>query len=574
MTELFDDLSTLDPRQRELIELMFAHDGRTQRAASPPASPREAALAMIWQEVLGVPEVGTNVSFFDLGGDSILSMQVVSRARRQGFTFGTQELFEYPTIAELARIELAANDTQQDQRVSGRLEITPIQRWFFSLQLRNRNHWNLEALIQARAPLRLSDARAALQAVIDHHDVLRLRCSSLEQEPDLVLAEEETVVVGEIELLKGEDPSSVLSPLHASLDLVRGPLIRMTAIRSADGDCRHLAIVVHHLACDWVSMRILLEDLETAYLQASAGLPLRLPPKTTSYLRYAEHLQKQALEDSQRTQLHAWYEEALRAVQAHGRESEAGSLTEASTRWHERSVSAELTQRLLRDSRAVTGAEVHELLLQAAMSGMQMVEGTDSLLIDVEMHGRDAHAATAGDFSRTIGWFAQMVPVLLTPHSDDSLPVALSRTVQAWRSAKRQAVAYMQACYGSAPSPTLAPIRARFGFNYLGQFGSAHSDCAFRLIATPAADVYARDGARPHEIEVVAYCLDGRMHVRWGYASTRCEASVIEKAASVTIATLEAMLRLSQHRTHATSSDFPDAELDADDITTLFGQDK
>jgi aryl carrier-like protein len=62
----------------------------------------EAALAEIWTQVLGVERVGVEDNFFELGGDSILSIQVIAKAAKIGIRIDPRQLFEHPTIAELA----------------------------------------------------------------------------------------------------------------------------------------------------------------------------------------------------------------------------------------------------------------------------------------------------------------------------------------------------------------------------------------------------------------------------------------------------------------------------------------
>src|SRR6185295_19517059 len=136
----------------------------------------EEVLAGIWQQVLGVERVGVHDNFFALGGDSILSIQVVSRAAQAGLRLTPRDLFEHATVAQLAAIVQAGAAPVADQRpVTGDAPLTPIQRWFFAQELPNPQHWNQSLLLELRRSLDPELLRGALQALLQHHDALRLR---------------------------------------------------------------------------------------------------------------------------------------------------------------------------------------------------------------------------------------------------------------------------------------------------------------------------------------------------------------------------------------------------------------
>jgi aryl carrier-like protein len=81
-----------------------------EQAFIAPRTVVEETLASIWTEALGLERVGVYDNFFSLGGDSILSIQVVTRARQAGLQLTTKQLFQHQTIAQLAAV-LATNGT-------------------------------------------------------------------------------------------------------------------------------------------------------------------------------------------------------------------------------------------------------------------------------------------------------------------------------------------------------------------------------------------------------------------------------------------------------------------------------
>ncbi|HKH46212.1 MAG TPA: amino acid adenylation domain-containing protein, partial [Thermoanaerobaculia bacterium] len=151
---------------------------RPERAASfaAPRDATERALARIWGEVLGVGEVGIHDNFFALGGDSILSLQIISRAGQEGLRLSPRQIFQHPTIAELApRVAPAADAPQPLEEIVGDVPLTPIQRWFFAQEPAEPHHFNMALLLETREPLQARPLAAAAAALVRRHDALRLR---------------------------------------------------------------------------------------------------------------------------------------------------------------------------------------------------------------------------------------------------------------------------------------------------------------------------------------------------------------------------------------------------------------
>ncbi|MFV0278751.1 MAG: amino acid adenylation domain-containing protein, partial [Parahaliea sp.] len=292
----------LDRRALSALEL------GSRREYQAPQSDLERALAQVWGEVLDVGAVGLDHNFFELGGDSILSIQVVSRARKQGIHFQPKDLFQHQSVralAAVARVDTASAGAEaplvgQDP-LSGPSPMTPIQHWFFALKVPNRQHWNqavcLDVIPEHNAALEPALVERALRQLLQHHDALRLRFSEQDgtwraayalaagarpesgQEAPYAGAAPLLQVVGVSDL--GAAPPE-LELMQRGLDLHRGPLLRGLLLNAQNGDQR-LILVIHHLVVDAVSWRILAEDLQSCYHQLRAGKAVRLPPKTTAF---------------------------------------------------------------------------------------------------------------------------------------------------------------------------------------------------------------------------------------------------------------------------------------------------
>ena len=140
-----------------------------------PASAVEEILAGIYAQVLGLERVGVDDSFFELGGDSILSMQVVARARAAGLVCRPRDIFVEQTVARLARVAGVADGAggPVDEGV-GPVVATPIMRWLQSVD-GPVEQFNQTVVVQAPAGVSEADVVVVLQALVDRHAMLRLR---------------------------------------------------------------------------------------------------------------------------------------------------------------------------------------------------------------------------------------------------------------------------------------------------------------------------------------------------------------------------------------------------------------
>jgi NRPS condensation-like uncharacterized protein len=241
-------------------------------------------------------------NFFDLGGDSILSIQVVSAARRAGLKLSSKQMFLRQTIAALGTgLTFADLAPTASGPVTGEVPLTPIQHWYFETQDVNPDHYAMAVCLELADDVDEHALRAAVLALLDQHDALRMRfeCANGTWRQRYAPVENHEIF-HRIDLstmdVAGQDTAveEAATRLHTSLNLAAGPLVKAALIVRGHGQCPLLVLSVHHLVVDGVSWRILLEDLETAYRQAVRGEPVRLQPKTTSVKEWAHRLTEHA----------------------------------------------------------------------------------------------------------------------------------------------------------------------------------------------------------------------------------------------------------------------------------------
>ncbi len=381
-----------------------------------PTNAIEEILAGIYAQVLGLERVGVDDSFFELGGDSILSMQVVARARAAGVTCKPRDIFVEQSVARLARVAGVADEDGPVDEGIGPVLATPIVSWLRTVD-GPIDQFNQALAVQAPTGATEDDVLVVLQALLDRHAMLRLRVDWDENGVEngawsLQVPEPGTVNAGEC--LQSVDQLS-----HESLVAARSRLNPAAgAMLSAlwHGSTGQLVLIIHHLAVDGVSWRILLEDINIAWAQHKIGQPIALPAGGTSFARWASLLAEHAHAPDVVQQADTWRQvaaapPALPAVQpATDTYLSAGRLSE--------SLDAETTQILLGEVPAAFHAGIHEILLIAfglawtEYLGSQGVRGT-AIGIGVEGHGRHEELSSDVDLTRTVGWFTTKYPVSL-----------------------------------------------------------------------------------------------------------------------------------------------------------------
>ncbi len=539
--------------------------GKLDRAALPepgaearrpfeaPRNPLQAEMARIWQQVLGVEQVGICDNFFELGGDSIMSLQVISRVKQAklGFNLRLRDLMRYQTIEAVvsgcASAPSAVVEAVPEVLARGRARLGPIQHWFFSEDIPSRHHFNQSVLLRGTRPLdgqRLEHAMRMLQA---HHEAFRLRFRRDEtgawQQAYEEGGEGGAAVLWVREGVAAENISRECELAQRSLDLEHGPLWRVMHLRVADGSER-LLIVIHHLIVDGVSWRVLLDDLQSLYQQLCAGQSPRQLPRSASYKAWTEHLHDPAVLQAAMAELAYWRSQLDGVTDLPRDHAQSKALIEdqavAGLQLDEA-----LTKALLRAAPAGLGVSTEDLLLSALVRTIAAWTRCDDLLITLEGHGREADEAGL-DLSRTVGWFTSAYPVRLAGGL-----LAADRTLAQVSSALRRipgkgvgfgALRYLHP--DGQIRESLAAARPRITFNYLGQFDQTFDGEASFLPASesPGAE---HDAKAPlaNWLEIIGRTYGGRFSMGWNYSARMFEKETMEHLLQAYRLELEAMLR-------------------------------
>jgi non-ribosomal peptide synthase protein (TIGR01720 family) len=541
-----------------------------------PRSEVEKELVRIWQEALGVDRVGINDNFFALGGDSILSIQIIARAREAGIEVTPKQIFKHQTISGLARVAAAPQSfAARPERVKGMAPLTPIQHWFFEQELEEPHHYNQALVLEVKRDARASILEKAFERVVEHHDALRLRFDLKGQGWQQSPAPRETHQVfrrvGMSHLAEREQAAEIeriANHAQASLDLRGGPIIRAVCFDLGARSGNRLLTVIHHLAVDGVSWRVLLEDLHRACEQLEQGEEVRLPRKTLSFKRWAELLAERAQADDVLGELEYWtapprYQASKLPVDYVG---EANTVADA------RSVvarlTAEETRRLLQEVPAAYRTQINDALLAALAMALAGWTGESRLLLDLEGHGRE-EIVDGADVSRTVGWFTTIFPVLIELNDASDVGQTLRSVKEQLRRIPNRGIGYGLLRYLSADRAARERLKdlpqPEISFNYLGQLDRAiDRSSLFALAEQSAGDSRSGLARRSHLIELDASVTGGRLEIEWAYGSRIHSRETIERLAATFIEKLRSLIAhcSSADSVWSTPSDFPLARLD------------
>ncbi|WP_228858640.1 non-ribosomal peptide synthetase [Xenorhabdus sp. PB61.4] len=423
-----------------------------------PRNALETQLCTLWQAVLGLERISIHDNFFRIGGDSIISLQLVSKLRQAGFSLQVKTIFEAPTVAQLAVLLMQTASTAkivaEQGLLNGEFALLPIQQIFFDWQLAHPHHWNQAFMVQIPGNIPSVQIEQALLALTERHDILRARFIATEQGYRQCYSAEVSTSLPQlkhrdIRQCNQEELHQQLTQWQSGFDYHNGPLWQAAHLTGyADGSAR-LFFAFHHLIIDAVSWRIIAEDMRLL-LQGRV-----LPAKTSSYRQWVTAVQQYARQHQHEV---PYWQQVLTG-------NNSTPVLDCLTH-HQLEISAEMTDILLHEANAGFHTEINDLLLSALTVALQETFDQPVNPILLEGHGRESIDNTI-DISETVGWFTTMYPVRLEKQAD--IADTIIHTKEMLRAVPNKGIGYgalQQAGYLAEDLPLIS-------FNYLGQLGSA-----------------------------------------------------------------------------------------------------
>ncbi|MEV6510623.1 amino acid adenylation domain-containing protein, partial [Streptomyces sp. NPDC051642] len=452
----------------------------------PPSTEAEEMFCALFAEVLGLGEVGVGDSFFALGGDSIMSMQLASRARSAGWTVSPRLIFEEKTPERLAQVAVAssgAGDARRSDTGVGEVPLTPVMRELLDRVGSERVGRIVQPGVLTVPPgLDREVLVAAVYAVMERHEVLRARL--VVESGVLVVPDSPAVSVDELVArvdVVGVDPALVVGEqIEAAvgrLDPAAGVMVQVVWLDAGPEVPGRLVVVANHLVVDTVSWQVLLPDLQRALAMLVEGRPAELDPVPVSFRAWARELAVEAGRPERVAELPAWRavvagegpDALLADVPLDPRVDVGATVREVAV-----TVPVEVTAELLTVVPSAFHAGVDEVLLAGLAGAVGQWGGVGGgFLVEVEGHGREPLSGIQ-DLSRTVGWFTSSRPVRLTAGVGADGGVSVLGVKERVRAVPGDGLGYGLLRYvNSDTAGELAGLpSAQVGFNYLGRVGT------------------------------------------------------------------------------------------------------
>ena len=555
----------------------------------------EILIRDVWQEILNSEITDTEISFFELGGDSILGIQAIARINKAGFKLKPRDLIKHQTISALAKAANASKVNAEEQVLlpgarqhkNSIVPTTPIQRWFLDRNTDNINHYNFSILINLPADFDTDLFSKAIQLVIDRHEVLSYRFTLNQQSgifeqrytpmknsSDFWL---ENMSVADVGSNEGDfELEEACAKVQRSLDISAGPVCRFVHLQRPKEKSNSLFIVVHHLVIDGVSWRILLEDLLTAYQQKRLGTETELSQKAATFEQWTHYLHSnyrpnldfwlRLLKDAQLTYPldYPILESEMARLNV---ENHSADVTQI--------LSKESTEKLLQHANSRYGTKITELLLAAFNLTLRELLGAGTVYVDLDLHGRIDTGPNL-EISDTVGWFTSLFPFPIQISDKKDLAETIKSTKESVRTIPDDGLGYgvLRYLQNNAQLIELAP-KSSFSFNYLGQFSMLDAlDQGFSIATENTGSGKSGNLERETLVDILGSVQDGSLRFKWTYSEKLHKRQTIKELSGLYVQQLE---RVIEHCSSAegrvyTPSDFPLLDIEQSDLDSVLSQ--
>lgn len=515
-------------------------------ADARPRNETEQQLAGIWQELLQVQHIGIRDNFFELGGDSIIAIQVVSRAKRLGYMLRTADLYARQTVEQLALLlqqqqPAMQADAGEQGYLSGECALLPIQEWYFSGESfleSNYRYFNQSICTGIDKSVTKNELQQVVQELLRYHDALRFTYHYKEgkwvQEYGHYAGSVTTVEMGVIAVQSDH--------YQRRLAIEKGELVKVVLMYTPDTEhYNRLLIIVHHLAVDGVSWRILLEDIGTLLSLLREGRPLHLGHKGTSYRQWRQALADHGNRPALLSQLEYWERISAAQLSLPLDKQYTGALVSGDIARHVLRLPVTRTRQLLQDVPGVYRTEVNDILLAAFTQALCNWSGSRQLLVGLEGHGRE-DLAPGTDLSRTVGWFTNLYPVLLETAPDGSTGALIRSIKKQLRNIPDKGMGYGILKYIRQEPGLQGRDPWHVIFNYLGQMDNMTRGNKWLNSEDAAMASISEEYIEREKLALNSWVQQGELVLEWSYSRKHYNKATIAKVAEAYLLQLEALI--------------------------------
>ncbi|GAA4271394.1 amino acid adenylation domain-containing protein [Aquimarina gracilis] len=439
-----------------------------------PRNAEDQILVDVWKSVLKRDRISIYDNFYDLGGDSIKSILIVSRLKQKGYALKVSDLMQTPQLSHLSKKLTQITHVVSQITVDGEVLLSPIQKMFLTTDsFSDKSYYNQSVMLDSTLPIDSIILDKSLQFLVKHHDALRMTFrkegGAWRQENKGLDHKSYSLDIHDLSKLNDyqSEMNSLCNSVQSSINLEDGPLFKVALFRLKDKDC--LLLVIHHLVIDGVSWRILLEDLGHVYNDLEKQKDIVLPKKTDSFQKWTNTLDKYASSSTLTKEKKYWKDIiSTNTTPLYKSQKQRLDVSTGEVRSTHFTLANETVELLQTKTHRVYNTEINDILLTGLGIGIQKIFGANNVIIDLEGHGRESISDDV-DINRTIGWFTSLSPFSLEISDNLDFRTSLVEVKEALRKIPNKGIGYGILKY--LKEDFERECNSSVVFNYLGDFG-------------------------------------------------------------------------------------------------------
>ncbi len=511
--------------KRVLIEQDIKID--SSKELVPPKSELERELVNVYQEVLRVQKMGMNDNFFYLGGDSIKSIQIVSRLRKRGYSVSIQDILMNPELSQLKSKVKPSVRIPDQGIVTGEVALSPIQKKFFNETSKDFRHFNQSVLLGSKETLDTIGLRKVFDRIIEHHDALRMVFIHEEDSwKQINLGLEQSYYFEEVIGFDEKSFTKKCESLQKSIQLDKGPILKVCAFIQENDN--RLLIIAHHLVIDAVSWRILFEDLSSLYQNHLSNSKLILPPKSDSFRLWMEKQIKFKESEILFKELDYWESVVSDNISKINLDYPKGSNLRKDSTSKSFKLEATITKQLFMDCNIPYKTKTNDILIAALSLALYDTFNLKSIAYNFEGHGRESIDQDI-DVTRTVGWFTTIYPVVIRLDQSNTLEDHLVACKEVLHRIPNKGIGYGILRYLSHKEFNISP---EINFNFLGDFGkgveSQDGKNIFEFMGSYHGDVISPKRSRDSILNISGRILYDECHLTIEYSNKQFKSETID----------------------------------------------
>lgn len=554
-----------------------AGDAIAANGYKAPRNETEEKLAAVWQEVLDRDKIGINDNFFEIGGDSIKALQIVSKLSRADLKLQVKDLFTNPSIRHLSKYVKKETKARTSEIVQGQVPLTPVQRSFFEANQREQNHYNQAFMLYRENGFAERIVEKVIRKLTEHHDALRMVYR--EKNGEIIQHNrglEDSVFDLNVYDLKTEKNLEetvyqIATNIQKDISISEGKMIKLCVFKTTEGD--HLLIAIHHLLVDGVSWRILFEDFEAAYGQALQGKPIELGYKTDSYKTFSEKLAEYASSKKLLKEQEYWREISKGKMAFLPKHRQAAHDNYENSRTLRISLSQMETEQLLKNAHKAYNTQINDLLLTALLIASRQLTGENRLKILMEGHGRDDILQDV-DITRTVGWFTAMYPVFIDLEDETDLSVMIKIVKETLRKIPNNGIGYGILKYLRKDEGLIKDEKPPILFNYLGELDHDLTTEQFSSSKLSTGQSIGEKSARDASVEIDSVVVGRQLMISTTFNEYEYSPDTISELNQAFKESLQMVIShcTGKNETEKTSSDYGYDKLSLEDLEELLNE--